>query len=147
MNGAPMKTLESVLRAVLLPLLVGTLTAAAPAMTSRTATPFGHWLNPHGDVEVAVTPCGAMLCGTVVWVGGKALADAADAGAGQLLGTQLLRDYRRQNDGGWQGEVFVPDMGESFFSRIHQLDPGHLKISGCVLHGLICKSQTWTRQP
>jgi uncharacterized protein (DUF2147 family) len=129
------------------PIILGALTAAGPARAANAADPFGHWLNPHGDVEVAVAPCGAMLCGTVTWVGGQAVADAADAGVGHLVGTQLLRDYHREGDGGWQGQVFVPDMGETFFSRIHQLDPGHLKISGCILHGVICKSQTWTRRP
>ncbi|WP_231635489.1 DUF2147 domain-containing protein [Novosphingobium sp. ST904] len=64
-----------------------------------------------------------------------------------LVGTQLLRDYHPEGSGAWQGEVYVPDMGESFFSRIHQSDPAHLKISGCILHGLLCKSQTWTRRP
>ncbi len=130
----------------LAPLLIGALAATAPARPVNSISPYGRWLNPRGDVEVSVAPCGAMLCGTVTWVGGAAVADATDAGVGHLVGTQLLRDYHREEDGGWQGQVFVPDMGESFFSRIRQPDPAHLKISGCILHGLICKSQTWTRR-
>lgn len=133
--------------AAILPIALVALAAAPPARAVDAPSPFGRWLNPHGDVEVAVGPCGALLCGTVTWVGGKALADAADAGVGHLVGTQLLRDYRRESGGGWQGQVYVPDMDESFFSRIRQPDQGHLKISGCILHGLICKSQTWTRRP
>nr|WP_086491552.1 DUF2147 domain-containing protein [Novosphingobium panipatense] len=126
--------------------ILGLLCAAAPAQPANAPNPFGRWLNPRGDVEVAVAPCGAMLCGTVTWVGGQAVADAADAGVGHLVGTQLLRDYHREGDGGWQGEVYVPDMGGSFFSRIHQPDPAHLRISGCILHGLICKSQIWSKR-
>jgi uncharacterized protein (DUF2147 family) len=73
-------------------------------------------------------------------VGGQALADAADAGVSHLVGTQLLQGYRRQDAGNWQGRS-SPDMGSAFFSRIHQPDDGHQKISGCILHGLLCKSQ------
>lgn len=135
-------------RLAMLPLLIGALAAAAPAQPASTlpSSPFGRWLNPRGQVEVSIAPCGTMLCGTVTWVGGQAVADATDAGVEHLVGTQLLRQYHREGNGTWQGEVYVPDMGESFFSRIRQTDPGHLKISGCILHGLICKSQTWTRR-
>lgn len=125
------------------------LTVGAPSAMAQPSAlnPYGRWLNPHGDVEVSVAPCGALLCGTVTWVGGQALADAADAGVSHLVGTQLLQSYRREDAGNWQGQVFVPDMGSTFFSRIHQPDDGHLKISGCILHGLLCKSQIWTRRP
>ncbi|MFC0684547.1 DUF2147 domain-containing protein [Novosphingobium clariflavum] len=133
--------------------VMGALAAASPAdavpgmAAQHLLNPYGRWLNPAGDVEVSVAPCGTLLCGTVTWVGGQALADAADAGVSHLVGTQLLQGYRRQDAGNWQGQVFVPDMGSTFFSRIHQPDEGHLKISGCILHGLLCKSQVWTRRP
>ncbi|TCM19694.1 uncharacterized protein (DUF2147 family) [Novosphingobium sp. PhB165] len=142
------------IRRLLGPLFLGiVLAAVAPAGAVPTiaqplgVSPYGHWLNPAGDVEVSVAPCGSLLCGTVTWVGGQALADASDAGVQHLVGTQLLQGYHREGAGTWQGEVFVPDMGATFFSRIHQPDPGHLKISGCILHGLLCKSQIWTRRP
>ncbi len=125
---------------------LATVTPAEAVPSVAQLTPYGHWLNPSGDVEVSVAPCGALLCGTVTWVGGQALADASDAGVQHLVGTQLLQGYRRQDAGNWQGQVFVPDMGATFFSRIHQPDDGHLKISGCILHGLLCKSQIWTRK-
>ncbi len=136
-------------RALLLGLALATVApaGAVPTVAQPAAlNPFGRWLNPAGDVEVSVAPCGALLCGTVTWVGGQALADASDAGVQHLVGTQLLQGYRRQDPGNWQGQVFVPDMGSTFFSRIHQPDDGHLKISGCILHGLLCKSQIWTRR-
>jgi uncharacterized protein (DUF2147 family) len=41
--------------------------------------------------------------------------------------------------------VFVPDMKRKFYSRIEQQGPDKLKISGCILGGLLCKSQYWTR--
>jgi uncharacterized protein (DUF2147 family) len=36
-------------------------------------------------------------------------------------------------------------MGRRFSSQINELPTGQLKIKGCILGGLICKSQVWTR--
>jgi uncharacterized protein (DUF2147 family) len=41
--------------------------------------------------------------------------------------------------------VFVPDMGRRFASQIDQLSPGRMRVRGCILGGLLCKSQNWTR--
>lgn len=129
--------------------LLATLVAAAPfsaPFSGPPSPPAGFWLNPHRSVEVAIAPCArAQICGTIVWASAEAQQDARESGVGNLIGIRLLRDYGPTDAGGWQGQVYVPDMGRSFFSRISQVDPQHLRISGCVLHGLICKSQTWMR--
>ena len=62
-----------------------------------------------------------------------------------LIGTELLRSYRSDGPGRYKGEVYVPDMGRTFYSTIEQHGANDLKISGCILHGLICKSQDWHR--
>jgi uncharacterized protein (DUF2147 family) len=36
-------------------------------------------------------------------------------------------------------------MGRTFYSTITRLNPQALKISGCILGGLICKAQVWHR--
>ncbi|MBU6266932.1 MAG: DUF2147 domain-containing protein [Sphingomonadales bacterium] len=120
------------------------LACAAPALATG-PMPEGLWRNPRGDVEVAIAACGGSLCGTVAWAGQEAQADAREAGTPRLIGTPVLKDYRPAAAAMWQGEVFVPDIGRTFFSRIQMIDADHLRISGCLLHGLICKAQTWTR--
>ena len=45
----------------------------------------------------------------------------------------------------WQGKVFVPDRNASYYSTIKQINANQLKISGCILGGLLCKSQVWSR--
>lgn len=105
----------------------------------------GTWMNPHGTVKVQTRPCADKLCGWIVWAAPQALADARDSGVQQLVGTELLRDYRSLGEGHYQGEVYVPDMGRTFYSKIEQQNPNSLTISGCILHGLICKSQEWHR--
>jgi len=117
----------------------------APATPAATGEEIGTWVNPHGSVKVQTGRCGDKLCGWVVWADQDATADAAASGVRPIVGTTLLRDYISTSPGNWQGHVFVPDMGHTYYSTISLVDANDLKISGCVLGGLICKSQVWHR--
>ena len=129
----------------LLALIPAGLAVAAPAAAPSAAVAIGLWRNPKQTIEVRTGMCGAELCGTVVAASSTARADARDAGVTHLIGTALLRNYRQTGPDSWSGRVFVPDMGRVFASRIAVLPPNRLRISGCILGGLVCKSQVWTR--
>lgn len=120
------------------------LSTGAHAETSL--TPIGLWQNPKGTIMVRTRNCGQQLCGNIVWAGPKAVADARDAGVTTLIGTELLVNYRPTGRGHWTGQVYVPDQGRRFYSTIEQKNANSLKISGCILGGLICKHQEWTRR-
>jgi uncharacterized protein (DUF2147 family) len=121
--------------------------AAAPAFADNAAPhqPQGLWINPHGNVIVRTGACGHKLCGWIAWANQEAQSDARDGGVTQLLSTKLLEDYGATGTTSWKGVVFVPDMGRRFSSRIDELSPARLRIKGCILGGLICKSQIWNR--
>lgn len=108
---------------------------------------YGVWSNAKGTLHVQTAGCGERLCGSVVWATEKAKTDSLKGGVTQLVGTQLLQEYRKTGRDSWAGRVFIPDMGRSFSSRIQRLSTGELKISGCLIGGFICKSQTWHRVP
>lgn len=103
------------------------------------------WRNPKDSVRIRLTPCGQdRMCGIVTWASDKAKADARRGGTEQLIGANLFRDFRRVAPGQYKGRVFVPDLNRTF--------SGHMEIKGdsmigkgCVLAGLICKQQVWTR--
>lgn len=120
--------------------------AVAPVSAQPTAELLGHWVNPRGSVVVETQACGTHLCGRVSWASAEALQDAKDAGIDSLIGIELLRDYNPSASGTWRGHVYVPDMGRTFYSTIDMDGPDALRISGCILGGLICKSQIWHRQ-
>lgn len=120
--------------------LASTTASGAPASQAM-----GTWINPRGSVMVRTAACGSNLCGRVVWASRAAQADARASGVAPLVGLQLLRNYHSTGPGRYAGRVYVPDMGRSFQSFIEQYDANNLRISGCVLHGLICKSQAWRR--
>lgn len=127
-------------------LLAAALAPAPAAMIAPQASPVvGVWANPKGTLTVRTAPCGDALCGIVVWAAATAQADARDAGAGRLVGMQLLQDYRHVGRDSWAGRVYVPDMGRSFSSRLRLTAPDRLTISGCLVAGFFCRSQQWHR--
>jgi len=125
-----------------LALLVGT---AASAATSGPNLQ-GVWVNPKNSIAVRTEACGGRLCGYVVWLSAKATADAKESGVANPIGAEVLRDYRPGADGAWHGIVYVLDMGRSFRSTLTEVDPNDLRISGCLLGNLFCRSQTWHRR-
>lgn len=106
---------------------------------------FGLWSNPKGSVHVRALPCGPKMCGVVVWANDKAKADAARGGTAQLIGETLFRDFKPTGSNIWRGKVFVPDIGKTFSGTITLIDKDHLEGKGCLLGGLGCKSQIWSR--
>lgn len=133
---------KSMAAAVALGLLAGPV-CALPKPSSAPVT--GLWINPYHSVAVRNQFCGNALCGQIVWASNEAKADARDSGVPNLIGINLLENYHPQQSGKWKGTVLVPDMGHRFSSEIDALGPDRIKISGCIFHGLLCKSQIWTR--
>ena len=138
-----MLKLKSFGQMVVLGLIMSTLIPVVSAMAPMPSAINGTWLNPDGTVAVRTGDCAGRLCGWISWASPEAVQDAKDSGIEGLIGTELLQNYRSEAPGRWRGTVFVPDMGHSFKSRITQLSPNNLKISGCLLGGFVCMSQVW----
>ena len=119
--------------------------AAQPVPEVPAHEPRAIWVNPSGSVKVEIGDCADKLCGWVTWASAEAEQDARDGGTPKLVGTELLQDYHQTSPDNWTGRVFVPDWGRSFYSTIHRLNPGALKIRGCILGGWVCRSQIWHR--
>jgi uncharacterized protein (DUF2147 family) len=125
--------------------LAVSLVAAGEATAQSEATIFGNWRNPKGRVEIAIRPCGPSACGEVVWATPKAQADARKGSGRDLIGQQLFRDFTPAPGEDWTGKVFVPDLNLTFSGSARLLDPMRLQARGCVLPGVLCKTQIWLR--
>lgn len=128
--------------ALLLPAL-----PAVAAEGGSTGDPVGTWLTPSATTRVRIQPCGEALCGTIVW----SKADARDANNPDatrrdrpLVGTRLFSDAR-PTAAGWEGSLYNPQDGRTYAGKLRMRSAGELDLAGCVLGGLFCKSQTWTR--
>jgi uncharacterized protein (DUF2147 family) len=119
---------------------------AGGSASSRSADEFnGVWKNPKNTVHLRLRPCGPRICGDVVWATETARADAARGGKAELVGQQLLRDFMRGDDGLARGKVYVPDLGVTFKGSAQHVNEDAIKVKGCLVGGLICRSQVWTR--
>ena len=105
----------------------------------------GNWRNSSGTVVIAILPCGDALCGRVQWAADKAIADARRGGTDPLIGAELLSNFVAIDNGRWRGRLFVPDANKRSKAELRRLAPDRVKITGCVIGGLVCKSQVWTR--
>lgn len=103
------------------------------------------WRNPGNSVQVRLDSCAGMLCGMIVWANDEAITDAKRAGTARLVGTYLFRDFKTAGDGKWSGKVFVPDLRQTFSGTIHFEGENRMVGRGCLLFGVICKTQVWTR--
>ena len=105
----------------------------------------GRWRNPSGSVIIAITPCDQSLCGSVQWASEKASSDARKGGTDPLIGAMLISDIEPQDDGRWSARLFVPDLNKRSKAELRVLGPDQLKVTGCAVGRIICKSQVWTR--
>ncbi|UVO50058.1 DUF2147 domain-containing protein [Sphingomonas sp. SUN019] len=122
-------------------MLSATSVAAAPPASGLGGT----WRNKADSVRIRIAKCGSGMCGTVIQASEKAKADAAAGGTEQLVGTRLFEDMERDQDGLWYGQVYVPDIAQSFEGTIEQVDRDTLVGTGCLFAGIGCKTQTWRR--
>ena len=115
------------------------------ALLADGPSPEGRWTNPSGSVTIAIDSCASALCGTVVAASDKAKADAARGGTKTLVGTQLLSGFTAAGPSKWRGRLFVPDLNKRPRATIQMLGASQLKVTGCAVGRVACRSQVWTR--
>ena len=119
--------------------------ATVPVTASAKAAIEGRWKNPKGSVVVKVAPCGNAYCGTVVNASEKAEESARKGGTPHLIGTRILTGLKPVGEREFRGRAFDPKRNIRAPATIRLLGPGTLSVKGCVISGMICKEQRWTR--
>ncbi len=118
---------------------------ALPASAFAQQSIAGRWVNPKGSVTVRVSSCGDAFCGIVVDANAHAKATARKGGTPNLVGTQILSRMRPTGGGTYKGQVFDPKRNIHAPATIRVLGGSTLVIKGCLISGIICKEQRWTR--
>lgn len=103
----------------------------------------GLWKNPIGSAIIAVAPCGNAFCGKVVWASERGQREVAKT-TSRVVGTTVLTSVRPKGKE-WVGKLFIPDDNIHVSAKLQMLGENQLKLTGCGLAGLICRSQIWTR--
>jgi uncharacterized protein (DUF2147 family) len=104
----------------------------------------GTWRSPPRTsgayLIVEIGPCAdapAKRCGVVV--------SAHNGARPETVGRQVIRGMELQPDGTWQGEVIQPLKEQVYKSRVVPAGRNVMRVQGCVIGGLICTTQEWTR--
>lgn len=120
--------------------------AMADPMTDVT----GRWRDSDGESEIDIARCGASLCGTIVWLKeprvdrsnpNPALRDRSLMGLRVLSGFQLNHGAATLS-----GDGYNPEDGRSYKTTLELKSRTTLSVKGCVMGGLICDDDIWTRQ-
>ena len=117
--------------------LVALTGAAAPGSIE------GYWANPSGTAIIAISSCGAALCGKVAWASERGRREASRS-TPDVVGTMVLTHLKPAGDS-WTGSLFIPDDDIHVSARLRLVAPNELKLTGCAL-SLLCRSQLWTRK-
>lgn len=128
-----------------IPVLGLCLALASPACADELA---GTWLSQSGETRIRIAPCGGSYCGTIVWTrrGGtdEKNPDAAKRSR-SLVGVQMMYGVKPVGGGAYAGSLYNYTDGKTYSGKMRPKGASALELSGCVLGGMICRSQTWTR--
>jgi uncharacterized protein (DUF2147 family) len=110
--------------------------------------PTGEWRTGDGRANVRIDDCGGVLWGIISWEKEPGGVDSSNSEPGErnrpTLGLHIIRAMKPVKAGLWQGEVYNPENGKTYDSRISLASPDVLRIEGCVL-GFLCGGENWTR--
>lgn len=98
------------------------------------ASPLGVWLDNTGRGAVEIKPCGAALCGHVVWV-----KDTADA---KGCGRQIIGDATASG-GKYTGWIYSPEDRKRYNVEFSTAGDGRLKVVGYAGIRLFSKTMYW----
>lgn len=131
-------------------LITAVLISALPALADPMGDVVGRWRDSDGESEIAISRCGPALCGKIVWLKEERF-DIFNPDEGlrkrSLLGLQVLSGFKPAAKGGLEGEGYNPADGKTYRTTLELASPRSLVMRGCVLGGLICDDDTWSRQP
>jgi len=129
-------------------LLAAGLFTASPTL-SLAADAKGDWVRPNGASKIRISTCGSALCGKLIWLRAPRN-DSQNPDASKrdrpLVGVQIVRSMKpTSKNNQWKGKVYNAEDGKTYTGFIELTSANKLKLEGCVMGGLICKGETWTR--
>ena len=92
---------------------------------SAFASPTGIWRIADGSAEVQIAQCGDALCGSA-------------------RGQQVLVNMKPSGSNVWAGTIVDIRDGTKYAGRI-SLQGEALHVEGCIMGGVLCGGQNWSR--
>lgn len=121
----------------------------AVSATPAKADPVGEWRVGDGSATVRIRKCGAALCGHVASTRSAPGKDEKNPDPAKrnrsVLGIEVLSNLRPAGPSAWSGTSYNAEDGQTYATQMTMQDESTLLVKGCVPHGGLCGSETWTR--
>ena len=105
----------------------------------------GTW-RTEGGWLIKIHRSGGSYCGKVVGGSkGKDVNNLDPAKRNRKLVDLRLFSGMKKSGNGYAGSLYNPKDGKTYSGKLKVLSARSIKLSGCVLAGLICKGQTWKK--
>jgi uncharacterized protein (DUF2147 family) len=118
--------------------------------------PTGIWLTERGLAKVLIAKCAEELCGTII-----ALKDPIDPATGRpqtdtenedptkrsrsVLGIKVIMGMKTDGANKWAGQLYNAEDGKTYGGSLIMDGANALKVKGCIMLGVLCQTQIWTR--
>lgn len=134
---------------------IAALAVALGAGGARAAGVEGVWLTEKRKVAVELYPCGAAMCGKIVWLAkprsrdGTLRRDVRNPDPAlrdrPWCGIEVIRGLRRDGPGWADGRFYYPKEGKSFDIDLSDAGDGTLEVRAYLGIKLLGKTEVWTR--
>jgi uncharacterized protein (DUF2147 family) len=125
---------------------VGQGMAAAPPAGANAS---GEWLVADATARIRIGPCGTVLCGTISWTKAPSGVDENNPDPAKrsrpIMGVEILSGMAPAGPNRWKGSVYNAQNGKTYDAMMSLESADVLRIEGCVLGGLLCGGENWTR--
>ena len=118
------------------------LTATFASGTAMAAEPTGDWRTEDGSAIIRIDNCRGALWGLVAWE----KEPGRDKRSGRpTLGSPVLINMRASSQERWEGQIYNATNGQTYNAKVRMVGDNTLRVEGCVLGGVFCGGQRWTR--
>jgi uncharacterized protein (DUF2147 family) len=127
-------------------MLLGTLPTLAFAAAEDA---FGNWRDAETGATFTVYSCGGGLCIKVASSAKDGEKDVNNSNpelrARPLAGIVLMSGASKNGDQRWTGKLYNAEDGNTYTGNLSVAGKNEIKLEGCILGGIICKSRIWRR--
>lgn len=129
-------------------LAAGALACALPAMAEPSDVA-GIWTDPVKQSKSEIYACDGGICVKVVSPSKGSEKDDFNPDPAlkgrPMAGAVIMNGAKPEGANKWKGKLYNPEDGKEYSGSIELVSKDEVKLQGCVMGGLICKTRSWQR--
>jgi uncharacterized protein (DUF2147 family) len=118
-----------------------------PVPSAAGETAFGRYQNAETESVIEIGPCGAKVCGRVVWAKNASVTDARNPDPAlrrrPIVGLTILTGLERVGDRWTGGSIYDPRDGRAYDASLRVRPDGAVELKGCMPGTILCKTKVW----